>query len=303
LSTIALCIPAYNAEHVLPALLSSAKKQALPFAEILVYNDCSTDNTAAVAMAYGAKVINGTLNKGCSFGKNELAKLATSRWLHFHDADDELLPNFSTVAKKWMESEDSSDIILLHYLYVDFMTGHVLGEPSYNRSELKLDAIKFMIENKVVNFALIKRAAFNKIEGFDTDVNVLYNEDKAFYTRAAIAGLSFDYEEETTCINYFYKASMSASNQAKCALAQYHLLQKVSKYASEIAEQLYQNATFSCTYSQWETSKNAIALAKKIAPNYIPKGSPLFTFLFKITANWSFVIRELLVRNFKRAKN
>ena len=100
--SLALCIPAYNAALLLPKLLTSAREQAIPFDEILVYNDCSTDNTAEVARQYGATVVEGDVNSGCSTGKNRLAEVATSDWLHFHDADDDLLPNFTTVAHRWI---------------------------------------------------------------------------------------------------------------------------------------------------------------------------------------------------------
>jgi glycosyltransferase involved in cell wall biosynthesis len=52
------------------------KKQQIPFDEILVYNDCSTDDTAVIAREYGATVITGDVNIGCSAGKNSLAIVA-----------------------------------------------------------------------------------------------------------------------------------------------------------------------------------------------------------------------------------
>ena len=57
--TIALLIPAHNAESFLPRLLRSAHAQREPFDEIWVYDDCSTDNTALVAEGFGARVLRG----------------------------------------------------------------------------------------------------------------------------------------------------------------------------------------------------------------------------------------------------
>ena len=62
MSSIALCIPAYQAESYLPRLLDSANKQVIPFSEIWVYDDSSLDNTADVARSYGAKVLQGDVN-------------------------------------------------------------------------------------------------------------------------------------------------------------------------------------------------------------------------------------------------
>ena len=196
-STIALCIPAYNAAAYLPTLLSSAKNQVFLFDEILVYNDCSTDNTADIARRLGATVIEGDINMGCSIGKNRLAAIAKSDWLHFHDADDDLLPNFTQAAHTWINKTKVADIILMHYQYKDFITHQLLGESDYNVEELKKDPVKFNIVNKVVNFAIIKKTSFLNIGGFNTDPSVLYNEDRAFYTKASINGLTFDYEPDT----------------------------------------------------------------------------------------------------------
>jgi glycosyltransferase involved in cell wall biosynthesis len=305
MSTIALCIPAFNAAKFLPALLKSALDQEIKFNEILLYNDCSTDETESVAKSFGVTVINGKKNQGCSFGKNELARIANSDWLHFHDSDDLLLNNFNQVAKRWIEKQDPPDILLLHFHYVDFDTKKLLDEPRYDRESLVADPVKFVIENKVVNFAIVNKNAFNKIGGFDTDKNVLYNEDKAFYAKAAIAGLTFDYEPENTCLNYSYNLSMSKSNLAKCSVAQFFVLQKINnvlqhRYRKEIAEQLYQNATFACVHSQWHILRSSVYLARSIAPRSKPIGGYLFIKLFNFSPQYSFLIREYFIRIFKR---
>ena len=155
--TLALCIPAYNAAKYLPQLLQSARDQAIPFTEILLYDDCSTDNTKNIAKALGATVIDGNINRGCSFGKNRLAEITDCEWIHFHDADDLLLPNFSQVAEKWMKLPTSPDTILLNYEYKDAETDILLGSPSYDLQMMVDDPIKFSITHKIVNFGLYKR--------------------------------------------------------------------------------------------------------------------------------------------------
>ena len=142
-STIALCIPAYNAAWCLPRLLQSALKQEIPFNEILVYNDCSTDNTEEVAAQYGATVINGLVNKGCSFGKNELAKIAKSNWLHFHDADDDILPNFTKEVTEWAGNLGNDyDVLMLNFEYIDKAKNIILGVSDINKDELRNNPIQ-----------------------------------------------------------------------------------------------------------------------------------------------------------------
>ncbi|HWZ35899.1 MAG TPA: glycosyltransferase family A protein, partial [Mucilaginibacter sp.] len=202
MNTLALCIPAYNAARFLPRLLSSAVNQTIPFDEILVYDDRSSDNTAAVAESYGAMVIRGDVNRGCSFGKNALAGLVKSDWIHFHDADDDLLPDFTTKVHNWLSAnQDHYDILVLNFNYVDVYSGEILGAANHDRKALREDPIRYAINNKIVNFGVYKRPEFLEAGGFNTDEKVLYNEDNALHQRMAKAGLKFDYLPDITCIN------------------------------------------------------------------------------------------------------
>ena len=61
---LALLIPAWNAAAWLPRLLASAAAQTEPFDEIWVYDDASSDDTAAIAERLGARVVRGDVNAG-----------------------------------------------------------------------------------------------------------------------------------------------------------------------------------------------------------------------------------------------
>lgn len=304
MSTIALCIPAYNAAWCLPRLLTSAKNQTIPFDEILVYDDCSEDNTAEVAKKYGAQIINGTKNQGCSYGKNALAEIAKSDWLHFHDSDDELLPNFTTIAHKWLDKK-TLDIILLNYEYREYETDEFLGSASYNRLKLIENPSLFFLENKIVNFAICKRESFLRIGGFDLDPGVLYNEDRAFYARAVISNLKFDYEDTITCINFKYPNSMSQANDLKCAIAYLNVSKKIinsigNKYPKEIAKGLWHNATIAGIHQDWELVKEHIKIAKNLNGRN-PIGQSLTIRLFSaISPFLAYWLREKMIRIFKR---
>jgi glycosyltransferase involved in cell wall biosynthesis len=113
-NSLAMLIPAYNAALSLPRLFRSAKNQTVPFDEIWVYDDCSNDNTVEVARSFGVQVVRGHVNLGCSHGKNILASLTECKWVHFHDADDELLPGFVEKGRSWM-MRDVHDVILFGY--------------------------------------------------------------------------------------------------------------------------------------------------------------------------------------------
>ena len=92
---VSIIINNYNYERFLPEAIDSAINQTYPHAEVIVVDDCSTDNSRDVIASYGDKIIpvyhkvNGkqaaAFNSGFEKSKGEI--------IIFLDADDYLLPN------------------------------------------------------------------------------------------------------------------------------------------------------------------------------------------------------------------
>ncbi len=303
--TLALCIPAYNAAFYLPRLLESALAQTIQFDEIWVYDDCSTDNTGEIATKFGAKVIRGEVNRGCSHGKNALAVHTTCEWIHFHDADDALYPNFVEQAHKWMQLENPLDVVLFDYEWRLHETDEVIGFRKFNDAQLRENAISYSIREQINPFCgLYRRAAFLQAGGYDTDPLVLYNEDVAFHCRLAIAGLKFAADPTVTVINYCRSNSMSSANQTKCCKAQFHVMRKVAealngKYSTEIAQRLWQIAGVSAAYLDWENADNCVNLAIFLNSKKPQKSSCIFQILCQLNPRLAIRVREYLIRLLK----
>jgi cellulose synthase/poly-beta-1,6-N-acetylglucosamine synthase-like glycosyltransferase len=62
--TIAALVPAYNEEEGLGDTLQSLLSQSLPFDEIIVVDDCSTDRTREIALSYGVTCVTPPSNLG-----------------------------------------------------------------------------------------------------------------------------------------------------------------------------------------------------------------------------------------------
>ena len=208
--TIALLIPAYNAAPWLPRLLASARAQSQPFDAIWVYDDCSTDDTVAIASTYGAQVLRGAVNKGCSAGKNALAAHVDADWLHFHDADDELLPNFVELARGWI-SRGAPDVVLFDYEYRDNDSDELLLTRHFDHAALTADPRGYAIREQINAICgLYRRTAYLAAGGYDEDPEVLFNEDVAFHIKLAFAGLTFGAEDQVSIVNYRIGGSQSA---------------------------------------------------------------------------------------------
>jgi len=56
--------------------------------EIIVVDDCSTDNTVEIAESYGCKIVRHETSKGQAAGKNSGLKVSSGKYIIFHDHDD-----------------------------------------------------------------------------------------------------------------------------------------------------------------------------------------------------------------------
>jgi glycosyltransferase involved in cell wall biosynthesis len=88
---ISVVIPAYNAAPFLPRCLASVFAQTLKPEEVIVVDDGSTDNTAALAAELGATVIS-RQNAGVSASRNAGIQKASGEWIALLDADDDWVP-------------------------------------------------------------------------------------------------------------------------------------------------------------------------------------------------------------------
>ncbi|WP_259058915.1 glycosyltransferase family 2 protein [Salinibacter ruber] len=303
--TLALCIPAYNASGHLPRLLASAQEQTVDFDEILVYDDCSTDNTAEVARSYGAEVITGETNQGCTVGRKRLAEHASADWLHFHDADDMLYPNFVEQAQKWMQRDSPPDVVVFSYEERREATDEKIDVRHFDAEALRADPIEYTIRTVINPFCgLYRRDAFLETGGPDTDPDVHYNEDAAMHCKLARAGLRFDADPTVTVVNYHREDSMSQSNLVKCERARYHVLKKCARFNGDthgptIAHQLWKLAGILASRGEWAMVDKSARLAVRLGGRVPSHGGALFRILGAVHPQTALRIRERLIRLFK----
>ncbi len=93
-STLAVVIPAYNAEATLPECLAALHRSNRLPDEIILFDDGSTDETPQIARAAGAVVLReGASRQGPAVGRNIGAATATSSIIVFVDADVAVHPD------------------------------------------------------------------------------------------------------------------------------------------------------------------------------------------------------------------
>jgi len=96
--TFSLIIPVFNKEKYIINVIDSILQQIVLPSEIIIIDDCSTDNGMKIARDYAAKsehfsrfiFSENTINSGPGITRNKGISLASSEYILFMDADDEL---------------------------------------------------------------------------------------------------------------------------------------------------------------------------------------------------------------------
>lgn len=89
---VSVIMPNYNHADSLRRTIAAVRAQTVPPHEILFIDDCSTDDSVAVAQAAGVAVASTPVNSGPAAARNLGARLASGDVLLFLDSDVELAP-------------------------------------------------------------------------------------------------------------------------------------------------------------------------------------------------------------------
>ena len=93
---VSIIMPAYNCGRFIKESIDSVLDQTYDTWELLIVDDCSTDNTKAIVSTYDDKRIRymrNPQNMGAALTRNKALREAKGRYIAFLDADDMWLPN------------------------------------------------------------------------------------------------------------------------------------------------------------------------------------------------------------------
>ncbi len=137
MTKISIAVPAYNAAPYLREALDSVLSQSLQPWEILVIDDGSTDDTAAIARTYGDRIrYIYQENEGLSGARNTAIREATGDWIALFDSDDIMQPGKMSKQVAVIEAniEANKELTLVYsgftYLYEDGRTEPMAVFPS-----------------------------------------------------------------------------------------------------------------------------------------------------------------------------
>ena len=106
-ATVSVLCPSFNHEKYMKFFLDSILAQTNPNWELIIVDDCSTDNNVAEIKKYKdkrIKLIENPFNMGINCGLNNAFKYAKGEYVCFSASDDILLPEYVDNITKTFEN-------------------------------------------------------------------------------------------------------------------------------------------------------------------------------------------------------
>lgn len=186
---VSIILPTYNRAHCIKESIDSILNQSYPYFELIIIDDCSTDNTTALISDIKDERISYYVNEqnhGPSYSRNRGIELAKYDYVAFQDSDDLWLPD---KLEKQMEMITGNTSLGMVYTMMECRDedGTVSYTPDKNRSIESLQENLFhnILSVNVIGLptALIRKDVFSNVGLFNEDFHAL--EDWELFIRIA----------------------------------------------------------------------------------------------------------------------
>ena len=118
MTKISVIFPVYNVNKYVKKSLLSILKQSFDDIEVIVVNDCSTDDSLKTIKGIDDNritIINNKRNYGLAESRNIGMSHATGDLIYFMDSDDEIRPNFFEEIVKRFSADQDLDVVCFNY--------------------------------------------------------------------------------------------------------------------------------------------------------------------------------------------
>ncbi len=234
---VSIVLPCYNGERFLSQSLDSVLAQTMTDWELIIVNDCSTDNTANIANDYARRdsrisVIHNETNQKLPKSLNIGFAAAHGEYLTWTSDDNIAKPNWLSTLVEYLDTHPSTDMVSANMDLID-ENGVV-----FSVARQKCGANEFMqlACRCNVGAAFMYRKSIADLVG-EYDVSMFCAEDYDYWIRIALKG-RIDYIDDNIYMYRQNPGSLTATQQPRIKAV---TLAVKNKYKSEWLKKLHLN--------------------------------------------------------------
>ncbi len=189
---VSFIIPCYNSGRYLPEALRSiqaAHNTLQAIFEVVIVNDGSTDPETCTLLedltAAGHYTIVHQENRGVAAARNTGVRHATGEYLLFLDADNRIKPAYTDLALPILQAKKDVGVVYSRPQFFGDL------DPDRYFKTIPFNIHKLLHNNFIDMCSLVRRTAFDSVNGFDEDRALMGHEDWDLWIRIYFKDWSF----------------------------------------------------------------------------------------------------------------
>ncbi|MEU0303878.1 glycosyltransferase family A protein [Streptomyces sp. NPDC006175] len=179
-----MIIPNYNYARTLGACIEAAQGQTYPAIEIIVADDCSTDDSVAIARRLGVTVLESPVNRGVSTVRNLGAEAARGEVLFFVDSDVALAPDAVAKAVDFLLADNSLGAVCGMYQAESMFPDSIVKKYRAIQQYVWFNEVDGLIPGLHSALFAIRTAVFREIGPFNDKLRWTEEQDYGFRLNA-----------------------------------------------------------------------------------------------------------------------
>lgn len=183
MKTLSVIIPNYNNSAYLAKCLDSVLSQTYPIEEVVVYDDCSTDNSRELLKEYALKdsrirLILPDENKGVSIARDTAIRSCHTDYVTTLDADDFYYDNDKLMREMTLVNETTSESSRLVCTFSQTVSVNEAGEPFGDMTikdlqhNFRFRTVTFLIGSLVARDLCFPLEVYKAVDGFIPDMKL-----------------------------------------------------------------------------------------------------------------------------------
>lgn len=214
---VSIIMPSYNTAQYITDSIASIQKQTYSNWELIIVDDCSTDNTDEVVKPLLSdtriRYLKNEANSGAAISRNRALREAKGKWIAFLDSDDLWIPEKLEKQIRFMEEHGYA------FSYTDYMIQlngewlpYVFTGPNVVNKRKMYDYCYFSTITVMYDY---EKIGLIQIE------NLRKNNDYAMWLQIIEKSNCYRYP---ACMSYYMKHDGSVSSGSKLKLIKWHYI-------------------------------------------------------------------------------
>ncbi|MBD8013469.1 glycosyltransferase family 2 protein [Planococcus wigleyi] len=281
---VSVIIPTYNRSELLKKAIESLENQSHQNFEIIIIDDCSTDDTAEVVRGMDDERIiylRHDTNKGGSEARNTGIKQATGSFIGFLDSDDQWLPDKLERQLKQFEGQPDVGVV---YTGVQVVDEH--NQPTRKIvPAYKGEILPKLFESNCIDTTssvLVKREVLDQVQGFDASLPSCQDWD--LYIRLAQV-TKFDFVKESLVLFYHHSGERITTNKKSVLTGHMSIFEKYKELAKKQSKSTFHRFTLTIWKVIFRTAiisgnKETVRLSRNVLAEGFKNNRTSLKFLF-----------------------